>query len=956
MKFVVIDFETTGDQPSDEIIQVGLVVIEQGQITDSYTSFIKPSRTIPGFIVQLTGITDEMVSNAPDLQETVSQMLPYFENAVLVAHHAAFDLGFLQRAFEQCGYNAFSGQVLDTIQLLRMLFPGLATLQLSMVTSHFGIPHDHPHRADSDAEATAHLWLLCLQKLESLPLLTLQKIAQLYVAEFSDLGWFLNEVSVWKQSQISLDPDTHQYFRQYAMNVVDWDEEKPLREEGEPALEESLTFEAYIEQINANLKQRFPDYEERPAQKQMIEEVQQSLSSDRHLIIEAGTGTGKSLGYLIPALYQGLKERKKMIVSTHTINLQEQLRQRDIPLLQDIVPVAFRAAVLKGRSRYLCLRKFEEKLQIGDFTFDRDERLTAAQMLVWLSETKHGDEEEIYFGSKGVEFWSSVSSDTDSCLNRACPWFKKCFFHRARHESNIADLVITNHSLLFTDIQAENRLLPSYKHLVVDEAHHFEEVASKLLGSELHFNGLMNPLYRLYRDAKSGQLLTLQTRIGQLKDSSSDEWSGWIDSLYPRIAKVREEWEKLSELLYQVVSELGDPSAGEGVQYVRRMKPDQLPAQWKVLLTIEDNLFLELTEITKKLDRLSAEMKERSDEYAVSSLLTDLNGNVKQLVRARDTLRFFMKMNNESYVYWLEATPHFRSRSVVLMYAPFDVSELLKGYFFDVKDSVVLTSATLSVNKTFDYSSGQLGLKTFQETPKLKTVQLPSPFEYRKQALVLIPRDFPSVKAAGDTAFIEALVASLRDVAIETNGRLLVLFTSYRMLKLVHQELTEQLKANGIHVLGQGIDSSNRSKLTRLFQDHEACVLLGTSSFWEGVDIPGDALTCLAIVRLPFQPPNHPMAEAKSDHLKKQRQNPFTALSVPQAVIRFKQGFGRLVRRSTDRGVVILYDTRVLETTYGRNFLYSLPGPKIEHLSVTQLVPRIHSWMGESVRENAQNI
>jgi ATP-dependent DNA helicase DinG len=955
MKFTVIDFETTGDQPSDDIIQVGLVVIEQGYITERFSSFVKPNKAIPEFIVQLTGITEEHVKDAPQLEDVVTQMLPYFDDqTVLVAHHAAFDLGFLQRAFEQCGYHPFGGRVLDTIAFLRILFPGLPTLQLSMVSNSFGITHDNPHRADSDAEATAIIWQRCLERIESLPLITLQRLSNLYEAEFTDFAWFIHEVRLWKETLTVLDPDVNRYFRQFAMNVDNWDEEKPAREEGTPAFSQDQTFEQFYDQIHLNLEERFADYEERPAQRQMIEEVQASLASDRHLIVEAGTGTGKSLGYLIPSLYHGLREEKKMIVSTHTINLQEQLRQRDIPLLHEILPVPFRASVLKGRSRYLCLRKFEQKIQHNDYANDRDDRLTAAQMIVWLTETKHGDEEEIYFGNRGQDFWNTVSSDTDSCLNRACPWFKKCFFHRARHEASIADLVITNHSLLFTDIQAENRLLPSYKHLVVDEAHHFEEVASKLLGSELNYNALNNALVRLYKDSRSGQLPTLIARLQQEPERSLSEWLDGLDSLYPRIVRVKEEWDQLTELLFQLTAEQMDPMAGEGGQFVRRMKPDQLPAQWKSLITMEENIFLELTEITKKLDRISTEMKDKSEEYSTSSILTDLAGTVKQLTRCRDTLRFFMKMDNENYVYWMEATPYFRSKSIQLMVAPFDVSDLLKGYFFDVKDSVVLTSATLSVNKSFQYSSSQLGLETFQDTPKLKTVLLPSAFDYRKQALLLIPRDFPSIKGqAGEAAFLSALTQSLQEVAVEMKGRMLVLFTSYRMLKLVHQELKEPLRAEGIHVLGQGIDSSNRTKLTRLFQDHSSCVLLGTSSFWEGVDIPGDALSCLAIVRLPFQPPNHPMAEAKSDHLKKQRQNPFTALSVPQAVIRFKQGFGRLVRRSTDRGVVILYDTRVLETTYGRNFLYSLPGPKIEHLSLSQLVPRIHSWMGEKISEDA---
>ncbi|MNI54752.1 hypothetical protein D3C73_1096630 [compost metagenome] len=285
-----------------------------------------------------------------------------------------------------------------------------------------------------------------------------------------------------------------------------------------------------------------------------------------------------------------------------------------------------------------------------------------------------------------------------------------------------------------------------------------------------------------------------------------------------------------------------------------------------------------------------------------------------------------------------------------LISVPTDVSPLLQTHFFETKDSIVMTSATLSVNKSFQYSADQLGLQISDndESGKLRTVQLPSPFNYREQALVCIPKDFPAIKgSSGDSVFIQALVDSLSEVAITTRGRMLVLFTSNRMLKQIHPALKENLKPHGIGVLGQGVDSGNRSKLTRLFQESKASVLLGTSSFWEGVDIPGDALTCLAIIRLPFQPPNHPLVEAKCENIRKRNENPFMKFSVPQAVIRFKQGFGRLVRRESDRGIVIIYDTRVIDTQYGKHFIYSLPGPKIEKMNTNQLASRIEEWMGE---------
>ena len=277
---------------------------------------------------------------------------------------------------------------------------------------------------------------------------------------------------------------------------------------------------------------------------------------------------------------------------------------------------------------------------------------------------------------------------------------------------------------------------------------------------------------------------------------------------------------------------------------------------------------------------------------------------------------------------------------------PIDVSQLLAEKLFTQKESIILTSATLSVNQTFDYAVEQLGLKTLYEEGLVKTVQLPSHFRYEEQALVLIPRDFPSIRGSyADQRFLHQLTDSLAEIAIVTQGRMLVLFTSYKMLRQVHGELKNRLVGRNIQVFGQGIESNNRSKLVRMFQETANCVLLGTSSFWEGVDIPGEALSMLAIVRLPFQPPNHPYVEAKSEYIKSRNENPFMKYSVPQAIIQFKQGFGRLVRTENDKGIVVVYDTRVIDTQYGKYFLRSLPGPRIEQSATDDMVDRIQHWL-----------
>lgn len=950
MKFAVLDFETTGSQSADRIIQVGLVIIMDDQITDRYTSLVNPGIGIPSSITTLTGIDDEMVKDAPELDTVIAEMVPLLQDSVLVGHNIAFDLGFLQRALDEHGYFPFDGKVLDTMDALRVLFPSLSSLQLSMVSQTFDLPHERPHQADSDAEATALIWLRCIERFQGLSLLTLQRLNIIFDEALSDFGWFIQEMRLYKEAYAAIDSEDGRYFRQFELNVDDWGEEETLREDKEVQALPS-DFGEFYEQLKAELRQRFASYEDREAQVRMLSEVESAFEHDQHLMIEAGTGTGKSLGYLIPSLYYGVKQEKKVLVSTHTINLQEQIRERDIPLLQDLFPVPFKASVLKGRSHYLCLRKFEQKMNLQDFEQGKEDRMTAGQMVVWLSETKHGDEEELHFGNKGASFWHTVASDTDSCLNRACPWFKKCFYHRARHDANTADVVITNHSMLFTDTKAENRLLPNYKHLVIDEAHHFEEVASKHLGIELFYGAFVGTLWWLFKDSRSGQLMSLRARLQRDESERVKGWSQTIDGVTPKLVEIKEQWDELAELLYQLLASRADPTQMEGGQLVYRIKKEDQPQGWDKLLVLEDNIFLLTSEVLKKLDKLLSEMKEMQDELDLQGILTDVTGTVKELYRHRDNLHYFMTMPDDNYVYWLEAGQFNKSKSLQLVCVPIDVSPMLQQHFFDVKDSIIMTSATLSVGKSFDYTCEQLGLEmdSKEEEPKLKTVQLPSPFNYRQQALVAIPRDFPSIRGnAGEKQFLEHLTQSLAEVALETKGRMLVLFTSNRMLKLVHASLKDRLAPFGMQVLGQGVDSSNRSKLTRLFQNSASSILLGTSSFWEGVDIPGDALTCLAIVRLPFQPPNHPLVEAKTEKLKKLNQNPFMKLSVPQAVIRFKQGFGRLVRTAKDKGIVIIYDTRVIDTTYGKYFLYSLPGPKIEHMPTNQLVPRIKQWMGEN--------
>lgn len=950
MKFAVIDVETTGNRSDDAVIQIGIALVDDGEITGTYASYVYTDKAIPEFIEQLTGISRQMVAQAPRVEQVAAEILPLLEDRMLVGHNVNFDLDFLQRMLIEAGYAPFAGRVLDTMDLLRICYPQLGSLRLHMVCNELGVPLDKPHQADQDAVATAKVWLLCLDRLNSLPLLTLQRLSSLLAerSDLADLHFLIDQHRFVREMSQALELDEGTYFRQLHLKAGDWTEagEGDGEEEAEPVLPD-LSFEEFFELVKEKLKRSFEHYEEREEQEAMIREVYDAFQDNRHLLIEAGTGTGKSLAYLLPALYTSLTQERRVVVSTHTINLQEQLRQRDLPLLMEISPYPFKAALLKGRNHYLCLRKFEQRLNQRDYD-SRDHYIAAAQILVWLGETEAGDDEELHLNPRGKEFWRTVESDTNSCLNRACPWFRRCYYHRSRNEAAQADILITNHSMLLTDVRAENRIIPHYDLLVIDEAHHFEQTASKHLGIEISYYSFLNPLNWLVKDARSGAIYPLIEQLAASGHEQGQAWAEQLEALIPVFHEVKQDWEHLSGILYEAAERNAGTSQGDNSK-VLRLKKEQLPENWHDCVNIEDNIYMKLTDICRKLEKVAAGMKEAESSYNLQSAVTDLSGNIANLAKIRDHLRFLIKLDDPNYVYWIEANSFYKHRSLSFMSVPIDVSELLKDQLFDQKESVVLTSATLSVNQTFDYVVEQLGLKEAHDEGQVKTVQLPSPFRYDEQALVLIPRDFPSIRGShADSRFLEMLVRSLAEIALVSEGRMMVLFTSYKMLRQVHGELKNRLTQHHMQVLGQGIESSNRSKLIRMFQETPKCVLLGTSSFWEGVDIPGDALSVLAIVRLPFQPPNHPYVEAKSEYMKSRNLNPFMKYSVPQAVIQFKQGFGRLVRTVNDRGIVVVYDTRVIDTQYGKYFLRSLPKPRMEQSAAADMAARIREWLQSS--------
>ncbi|PAD11384.1 ATP-dependent DNA helicase DinG [Shouchella clausii] len=914
--FVVIDLETTGNSPDQgaRMIQIGAVKVEGCTITDRFSTFVDPCCSIPPFITELTGITDKDVEGAPVFREIATDLLAFMEGSSLVAHNVPFDKGFLEAQLETEGLRLPKCCQFDTVELSRVLLPTQESYKLSELSSSLDMDHDQPHRADSDAEITAELFIKLLHKLERLPLVTLQSLEQ--VAKGLKSDWDVLTRPLIQKKWMKVDEDEKEYdlFRQLALKRVAEEEENSESCDHKPFVE----VEEELFSSSGAIARVFDSFEDRPGQKQMMKEVYAAFEEHAHALIEAGTGTGKTLAYLVPSAYFAYSQKKPVVLSTYTIPLQEQLLQRDLRLLASIVPFPLRTAVLKGRSHYLDLRKFEQALQQLE-NDSYDVCLTKAQLLVWLLETDYGDVEELNLTTGGRSFWPMVQSDPESDLGKYNPWFSRCFYHRSRRQAKKADLIITNHALLLTDVVQTHSILPSYSHAVIDEAHHFQEAASAYFGLTASFLSVSFAIQRIGDDHHEyGAIARLEALGEQMKQplALSDAKEG--------LARFREDTDELFRMIHVFALDAQGSNATDvgRISYVYKSFSEE-GSLWQAILECAMRLQLHGEQVLTTVKAAYQVVEEKVEEdYESRSLLADTQGAIAAFEETVQLLYELLLEYDDNYVYWIEVEPKGAKNATYLYAKPIEVSERLADQFFAKKKSVVLTSATLTVNQSFDYQIDRLGLVDFG----VKTKQIESPFSYEQQAKLLIPHDIPDVRGPDDELFAQDIAIKIWRITEVMQRKALVLFTSYDMLKKVFYYVKDLNDEGKLALIGQGVTSGSRMRLLKFFkQAEQRAVLFGTNSFWEGIDLPGNELECLIIVRLPFAPPNLPLNRAQMERAKAEGKNPFTDLALPQAVIRFKQGFGRLIRTKGDRGLIFVFDRRIVTTRYGRTFIDSLP-------------------------------
>ena len=928
MSMVALDLETTGlDIRQDKIIEIGIIRFDGAEVLETYQTFVNPDRPIPPAVSQLTHITNPMVTKAPHILDVLDEVSEFVGSDTIVGHNIGFDLGFLRR------YKILTrNRCTDTYELASVLLPRAGRYKLSALAEQFGIDAEGKHRALADCTMTMKLYNRLLKKAYELPfelLSTLINLAgssqwnglsplrEVYSARVK-AGEHYNNSKTFKLPTFPPKWDGEQFELKPAEFPKELDSEKLSG-----ILSAGGAFSRHDER-----------FEPREQQIEMLQTVCDAFSHGHHMLIEAGTGTGKSFAYLIPAFQWAMQNGERVVISTNTINLQDQLINKDIPQLEEILETELRATVQKGRSNYLCPKRLAGMQSRTAAT--PEEMRVLGKVFVWLSENGTGDRGDLNVnGPIEGEVWGRISAENEGCRPNLCPFRRKnqCPFYSIRAQAQHSHVIIVNHALLLADAVYAKGVIPDYKYLIIDEGHHLESAAT----GALSFRTSLFDINRLIQDigtlnsGYTGRLLTaIQPKIA---DDTYEELRDLTEKITEKAEELGPELKNLFDCLRQFMDDAreGRPLTIYGQQYRLAEETrsqdgwDEIEIIWSNCETLMKSIIKKALKMGKKIDEaLESDPDEETDEMNAM-----FQGLADQLKEIHDTLEAMFMSPDQNMIYWIDLSGS--SSRLSLCAAPLSVGPMIQESLWNEKDCVILTSATLTTSRQFDYMRERLAAEDADE------FSVGSPFDYEKAVLLCTPRDVPEPNQPSAQYVLEQTLINL---CRTVGGRTLVLFTSYAQLKRTSNDIQPELSKYGITVFEQG-EGVSPSALLKTFRNTEKAILLGTRSFWEGVDIQGDALSVVVIAKLPFDVPSDPIVAARAATFE----NSFGEYSLPEAILKFRQGFGRLIRSNTDKGLVIIMDNRINTKRYGLDFINSIPKCTRSTGSVRDLPRLAEHWL-----------
>ena len=928
--YVSLDLETTGlDSERDTILEIGAVRFRGDEVLETFETFINPGRSIPDHIQRLTGIHPRQVERAPAFPVIASDLAEFLGPHPVVGHNIQFDLRFLSSHGLPVSNPAY-----DTMDLATVFLPSSRRYTLKHLSDHFGVELRN-HRALDDAVGSMEIFVRLLR-------LAAQQDGGLlaYMSEIARRsGWQLNSAlsglaAARSTAPASVGPTGLNL--QLLAQRVEAPEKHPKSEEPD---HQSIELIHGILGPEGPFSKTFLGFEHRPEQEEMLDAVSDAIFNQRHLVVEGGTGVGKSLAYLVPAALFAVSQGQRVVVSTNTINLQEQLISKDIPALKGVLegsgllePDALKVALLKGKANYLCLRRWQQLSRSEPLTVD-DAKLLS-KTAVWLQDTATGDRGEINLNGREASTWNHVSAgEKGFCMDMRDG--SPCFLRAARQRAEQAHIIVVNHALLMSDMVFEG-LIPEYNTVIIDEAHHLEEAATNQFGFELQqgeLDRIWEPAGRLSQGIRqalanpeldsvnldTGQSVAaaLETESPRLRETWGQLFSA-IDALHASQRRGRNQgdqnqllltpevrgspaWSQLHLAWENLHTRLGQ--AGIALRNVRGfLDANRLPTALD-----QQALLLEAASLADELEQLSRRLSSVLGGAPPAPPVPGSGGGAPPAPPVPNSGGG--ALDNDA-IHWVNVNP---SQGTISVHsAPLDVSPILAEKLFAEKDCVVLTSATLTAGGSFNFLKRRTGLA--DDTGELL---VGSPFDYERAAQALIPEDMPQPNANG---YVAATTDVLGQLGQRLQGHTMALFTSHSALRAVAQRLRSQLEREGIPVLAQGVDGSAPSVMAA-FGENPKSVLLGTASFWEGVDMPSGLLKALVITRLPFQVPSDPIVQRRSQLYD----DPFNEYSIPNAILRFRQGLGRLIRNKHDRGTIVVLDSRISSHGYGQAFRDSMP-------------------------------